>query len=101
MASEAAKLIVTVDLPTPPLAEDIAIIESTPFIFFACEDIFGRSGESISFPSSLSTFGDSTLVFTLIFAFSYISSWIIFIISTSSFFLACKAGFDTTISMST
>ena len=68
LASAAARLIVTVDLPTPPLAEDIAIIESTPLIFFACEDIFGRSGESISFSSF--SFGNSTLVFILIFAFS-------------------------------
>ena len=70
MASAAARLIVTVDLPTPPLAEDIAIIESTPLIFFACEDIFGRSGESISFSSFSFSFGNSTLVFILIFAFS-------------------------------
>jgi hypothetical protein len=32
-AKEAARFIVKVDLPTPPLADETAIIESTPEIF--------------------------------------------------------------------
>jgi hypothetical protein len=36
LARDAAKLTVMVDFPTPPLADETAIIESTPDIFFFC-----------------------------------------------------------------
>ena len=38
-AKESARFIVKVVLHTPPLADETAIIESTPEIFFDCDEI--------------------------------------------------------------
>ena len=84
-----ARLAVMVDLPTPPLPEATAMIFLIPSIGLPLISFLSDAGAA------------STVILTFTFAFSYTSAWIAFMISTSTFFFACREGLEIVASTTT